>query len=86
MMTVFVAAVCGGTLLASQTAQNISSPSYPNAYGQNVRCRWTIDSGSGLRQVSLTLVDLSLAQDASCSSEYIEFRDKPMVSEGTEGC
>lgn len=78
--SVFETAACGGTLTATRTGQNISSPGYPNAYNQNVRCRWTIDSGSNRRQVSLTLVDLSLAQDPSCSSEYIEFRDSPMVS------
>ena len=78
--SVFETAVCGGTLTATRTGQNISSPGYPNAYNQNVRCRWTIDSGSNRRQVSLTLADLSLAQDPSCSSEYIEFRDSPMVS------
>ena len=78
--SVFETAVCGGTLTATRTGQNISSPGYPNAYNQNVRCRWTIDSGSNRRQVSLTLADLSLAEDPSCSSDYIEFRDSPMVS------
>ncbi|XP_070174131.1 cubilin-like [Littorina saxatilis] len=70
--------VCGGTLNATQTAQNITSPGYPNPYAQDARCRWSIDSGSNSRQVSLTLVDLSLANDSSCSSEYVQFRDSPL--------
>lgn len=72
-------ALCGGILIATQVAQNISSPNYPHPANQAVQCQWTIDSGFDNQTVSLSLLDIDLNEDSSCSQEYVQFRDSPLV-------
>ncbi|KAI8478628.1 CUB and sushi domain-containing protein 3 [Branchiostoma belcheri] len=39
---------CNGNIpQASSTPQQLTSPGYPNNYGNNLNCRWTIQSASG---------------------------------------
>lgn len=73
-------ALCGGAFSASDSPQTISSPSYPRPVGQDLRCRWTIDSGDSNQQIRVSFNGLNLISDNNCSVEYIELRDSPLVS------
>ncbi|XP_052697133.1 cubilin-like isoform X2 [Crassostrea angulata] len=71
-------ALCGGAFSASDSPQTISSPSYPRPVGQDLRCRWTIDSGDSNQQIRVSFTGLNLISDNNCSMEYIELRDSPL--------
>lgn len=71
-------ALCGGAFSASDSPQTISSPSYPRPVGQDLRCRWTIDSGDSNQQIRVSFNGLNLISDNNCSMEYIELRDSPL--------
>lgn len=74
-----VSAVCGGTYTSSSTSQVITSPGYPNAFRQNVQCRWTIDAPSTNDQVEIQVTVLNLQTTTDCGPEYLEIRDYPLV-------
>ncbi|XP_061178089.1 cubilin-like [Saccostrea echinata] len=71
-------ALCGGAFSATDSPQVISSPSYPRPVGQDLRCRWTIDSGDDSKQIRISFSGLNLISDNNCSMEYIELRDSPL--------
>ncbi|XP_053408750.1 cubilin-like isoform X2 [Mercenaria mercenaria] len=74
--------VCGGTYTSTSSQQVITSPGYPNAFRQDVRCRWTIDAQTDTDQVELNVTALNLQTTSGCSPEYLEFRDYPLGSQG----
>ena len=47
---------CGGSY--GGTSGSISSPNYPNPYGFNEDCRYTIQSSNG-KSITLTFVDFN---------------------------
>ncbi|KAJ8306835.1 hypothetical protein KUTeg_014919 [Tegillarca granosa] len=71
-------ALCGGTFTATEDPQTITSPGYPNPFGQTVRCRWTIDAPLSNQTVRVTVSNLNLISNQQCEAEYLEFRDSPM--------
>ncbi|KAJ8306830.1 hypothetical protein KUTeg_014914, partial [Tegillarca granosa] len=71
-------ALCGGTFTATEDPQTITSPGYPNHFGQTVRCRWTIDAPLSNQTVRVTVSNLNLISNQQCEAEYLEFRDSPM--------
>ena len=37
---------CGGNLMATSDSQYLTSPNYPQPYGNDMMCTWTISSGN----------------------------------------
>jgi hypothetical protein len=73
-------ALCGGAFSATDSPQTITSPSYPRPVGQDLRCRWTINTGDSSKQIRISFMGLNLISDNNCSVEYIELRDSPLVN------
>ena len=67
-------------MTATAIAQTITSPNNFFAYGLNIRCRWTIDATSDTEQLEITVTAINLQTTTSCSPEYLEIRDYPLVS------
>ncbi|CAJ0968029.1 unnamed protein product [Ranitomeya imitator] len=65
-------APCGGTYYAPQG--NINSPNYPNVYGNNLRCNYTITAPVGSRIV-LTISEFSMESGNLCMYDHIEITD-----------
>ena len=79
-LLVLFPALCGGIVRATNTTQTITSPNYPFAYGQALRCRWTIDAPSDTEQLEITVTAVNLQTTTGCTPEYLEIRDYPLVS------
>ncbi|XP_064623091.1 blastula protease 10-like isoform X2 [Lineus longissimus] len=62
---------CGGVLTAS--SGTITSPNYPQPYGQSQDCIWFIPGGPG-RKVTLTFDKFSLEADSYCAYDWLEIR------------
>ncbi|XP_067665977.1 cubilin-like [Haliotis asinina] len=45
---------CGGSLTATDSAQSVTSPNYPNSYDGKIRCTWTITASDRSKYVRLT--------------------------------
>ena len=77
-----VSGTCGGTLAATASPQNLSSPNYPQNYAHGLNCRWLIEAPSTPypKQVLLQVHDVSIEAHAQCQYDYLELRDQPLVS------
>ncbi|XP_048245301.1 cubilin-like isoform X2 [Haliotis rufescens] len=51
---------CGGSLIATDGVQNITSPNYPNNYTGFVNCTWTITATDSTKMVRLFSTDFQL--------------------------
>lgn len=60
---------CGGTLTSATGL--ITSPNYPQPYGQNAICLWKITTSAG-SIIQLGLLDLSLEDHILCRLDYVE--------------
>ncbi|KAH3692443.1 hypothetical protein DPMN_194284 [Dreissena polymorpha] len=63
---------CGADL--TTPTGSFISPNYPNPYGHNAECIFTITVSRG-STILLTFVDLDLELHANCSYDYVEVRD-----------
>ena len=69
-------------MTSSAAPQVLTSPGYPNAFRQDVRCRWTIDAPNTTDQVEIMITALNLQTTTECDTEYVEIRDYPLVGSG----
>ncbi|GIX69295.1 cubilin [Caerostris extrusa] len=60
---------CGG--LIHTTSGNLSSPSYPTSYGNNVECRWVIDYVPGYLVKLEFTGRFDIEMDSTCSKDYV---------------
>ncbi|XP_046548797.1 cubilin-like [Haliotis rubra] len=51
---------CGGSLTATDSAQSVTSPNYPNSYDGKIRCTWTITASDRTKYVRLTGTEFQL--------------------------
>ncbi|XP_070536661.1 cubilin-like [Ptychodera flava] len=72
---------CGGIFNVTDAIQVISSPNYPNNYGDNTRCRWVLDAPEG-QVVQVTVTDINIQSNSDCENDFVEFRDSPMYEGG----
>ncbi|XP_073422721.1 embryonic protein UVS.2-like [Dendrobates tinctorius] len=63
---------CGGTYYAAQ--RNITSPNYPNNYGGNLRCNYTITAPVG-RRIVLTITEFQMEPHTYCMYDNIQIQD-----------
>lgn len=69
----FKTAVCGPTsLMVTNKTQVLTSPNYPNAYGNNLICRWFLLLEPPNTVISLRFTELDLENTTDCSSDYLE--------------
>lgn len=79
---------CGGTLNATTAAQTLTSPSYPDAYAPYTSCRWILDAPA-LENIQVSVQTFALQPSQSCTTNYLEMKDWPVVSsdrDGTKTC
>ena len=61
--------VCGGYLYEPQGV--ITSPNYPNAYDNNLDCRWIVQVGRG-RTIGFEFDNLNVpSTSATCEEDYV---------------
>jgi cubilin len=61
-------AQCGNnTLLATETAENLTSPGYPNNYPGALNCQWIITAESPSQVVVLELLDINMTSGYVCN-------------------
>lgn len=77
------AGICGGMLNATTAALTITSPFFPNAYPALTSCHWFLDAPHQ-ESVKVSVQTWALQQGQSCSSNYLEMSDWPVVS-GSQG-
>ena len=70
--------LCGGNLNATTTAQTLTSPHHPNAYPDFTSCRWVLDAPPQ-ESVKIVVQQLHLQPSQSCSTNYVELTDLPLV-------
>ena len=58
----------------------ITSPNYPNDYGNKMVCNWNISAPVG-RQLRLELLSFELEKSGKCNLDYLEIIDE--TSDGT---
>lgn len=75
----FPLVVCGGTLNATTNSQTLTSPFFPNAYPSFTSCRWILDAPAQ-ETIQLSVKTLILHSSQSCSANYLEIKDWPVVS------
>lgn len=75
--------VCGGTLNATTSIQTMTSPFYPNAYPPHTSCRWILDAPPQ-ETIQVSVKNFVLHPSQSCSTNYLEMKDWPMVSSDCE--
>ncbi|CAL8311895.1 unnamed protein product [Merluccius merluccius] len=73
--------ICGGTLNATDVAQTITSPFYPNAYPAQTSCRWVLDAPPQ-ESIKVSVQTWVLQQGQSCTSNYLEMNDWPLGDYG----
>lgn len=71
--------VCGGTLNATTTVQTQTTPSFPNAYPPYTSCRWILDAPAQ-ETIKVSVQTFALSPSQSCTTNYLEMKDWPMVS------
>ncbi|XP_071111194.1 CUB domain-containing protein 2-like [Haliotis cracherodii] len=77
--TIAKAQLCGGTLSATSTTQNATSPGYPDNYPNSVECVWTISTVSPENKVRVTFpeavlldgLDVVRVYDGDATSGYL---------------
>ncbi|XP_071787824.1 cubilin-like isoform X2 [Asterias amurensis] len=69
--------ICGGTFNATDVAQVITSPNYPNVYPHNTRCTWYIDAPDDTKHVRIEVNAFDIENEGNCNYDYLEFRDFP---------
>ncbi len=74
----YFAALCGGTQLATEEWQVVTSPGYPRDYEPRMRCRWTLDAPPGER-VLVEVTDLDIEEHPECRQDYLQLEDTPLV-------
>uniref|UniRef100_A0A3Q3W0B5 Cubilin n=1 Tax=Mola mola TaxID=94237 RepID=A0A3Q3W0B5_MOLML len=72
---------CGGTLNATTSIQNLTSPFFPNAYPPYTSCRWILDAPA-LETIQFSVQTFVLQPSQSCSTNYLEMKDWPMGDYG----
>ncbi|XP_065114614.1 cubilin [Paramisgurnus dabryanus] len=73
--------LCGGTFNATESAQTITSPLYPNPYPPFTSCRWVLDAPSQ-KAIKVTVQQFQLQSIQSCTSNFLEFKDFPLGDYG----
>ncbi|XP_046554223.1 cubilin-like [Haliotis rubra] len=58
-------------LTATETQQSIGSPNFPQRYGSNETCSWTITASTANQVVHVMSVDVDLHDDGSCSDKIM---------------
>ncbi|KAK2153296.1 hypothetical protein LSH36_301g01023 [Paralvinella palmiformis] len=69
---------CAGRIddMKAETYQQmITSPNYPDVYGNYLICRWTIATERLYEVIRFQIVDLAIRDSANCADDYIEIRD-----------
>lgn len=67
----FCFVACGGRFFSPNGV--ITSPGYPELYGSNMDCAYTIKVPSG-KQVHLDIKGFELEQSPSCDYDFLEIR------------
>lgn len=63
---------CGGILTSHRGS--LSSPNYPEAYGENAQCAWRITSNQG-STIQIVMADLDMENHPECNYDYLEIFD-----------
>lgn len=75
--------LCGGTLNATTGVQSLTSPSFPGAYHEFTSCRWILDAPPQ-ETIQVSVHTFALDPSQSCTTNYLEINDWPVVSFGAE--
>ncbi|XP_054002675.1 cubilin [Hylaeus anthracinus] len=72
-----VDSLCGiAPSVTNKTRLVLTSPKYPNFYGQSVTCRWQLQLSSGQSERFLIhFLDLDLPDTARCDNDYVQITD-----------
>jgi hypothetical protein len=65
--------------------QSLSSPGYPTHYGNNIRCKWTLDGQSFFDEVDIKFIDLDISPSPDCSGDRLEIKDVTSSYTSPEG-
>lgn len=60
---------CGADLTSA--SGTFVSPNYPQPYGHNAECFWTITTSRGSR-IQLVFVDIDIEAHSTCNYDYVE--------------
>lgn len=63
---------CGGILTSHRGS--LSSPNYPEPYGDNAQCQWRITSNQG-STIQIVISDLDMEEHSECRYDYLEIFD-----------
>lgn len=69
--------LCGGTLNATTSAQNLTSPSFPGTYPEFTSCRWILDAPPQ-ETIQVSVHTFALDPSQSCTTNYLEINDWPV--------
>jgi hypothetical protein len=69
-----LAAGCNFELVATDSAQNLTSPNWPENYDNGMDCTWTIRSTGG-EKIELTIVSLDIEASATCLYDALQIYD-----------
>ena len=67
---------CGGTVTAAKGT--ITSPGYPDLYGDNLKCEWTLAVYAGHKmEVTVSVLEIGAASEELCTTngDRLELRD-----------
>ncbi|KAL3836256.1 hypothetical protein ACJMK2_021695 [Sinanodonta woodiana] len=65
---------CGGVLVATEAAQTVISPGYPNGYPSSLDCVWTVSTPVGTRVwINITYIDLE--SHSTCNYDTLTIYD-----------
>lgn len=71
VITLLVAG-CGGTLIANESLQTLTSPGYPDGYANELQCTWTISTEIG-QHIWVNVTDIDTESHVSCSYDAVSF-------------
>lgn len=70
----YFAAGCSFELVATDSAQNLTSPNWPENYDNNMDCAYTIRSTGG-EKIELTIVSLDIESSSTCLYDSLKIYD-----------
>ena len=71
--------------MATDSAQNLTSPNWPENYENNMDCAYTIRSTGG-EKIELTIVSLDIESSSTCLYDSLKIYDGQYLSVGVKVC
>ncbi|CAG7830105.1 unnamed protein product, partial [Allacma fusca] len=69
--------LCGSSFVlnATKNSQQLTSPGYPQNYGQNIRCRYVATGSGPYDRVDIRFEDIQIESSQDCSKDRLRIRD-----------